>query len=389
MKQKDVFKKIGGILQELNEQYEYLETVSDNLNDLELELFVANAHFLTDHIEILCKLNLQNRPKRATVDKPETNSYQQKFFEPVVQQMKPGAEGKGLKPNIPQAKPVAVEVTNKQPEPEIPVEKPIEKPAEKEKKKEEPVEPKFDFSANKPEEHPEPKFDFSDDTPKDSYSFIREEPDTIRHELILDEAETWEDEDEPGQKEVEEIKAEEEKVEEEAPAAAEEQPAVIEQPVAEEQKEEPAQAEELEALPEATAQTEEVKAEEPPVEAVAKEKATDKTEETKDENEVVTRNQKISAQLGDKPLSKTDQLGIKPISDIKLAITLNDKLLYVKDLFNGYNLAYSEAIEILNRFNTFEEAQRFLRANYVTKNNWEGKQATADKFYALLRRRYA
>jgi CTP:phosphocholine cytidylyltransferase-like protein len=88
-------------------------------------------------------------------------------------------------------------------------------------------------------------------------------------------------------------------------------------------------------------------------------------------------------------ISKTEQLSIKPISDIKLAITLNDKLLYVKDLFNGYNLAYSEAVEILNRFNTFEEAQRFLKTNYVTKNNWEGKQATADKFYALLKRRYA
>src|ERR1700754_507511 len=96
MKQKEVFKKIGGIIQELSEQYEYLQTVSDNLNDLELELFVANAHFLTDHIEILCKLNLQNKPKRAANDKAEV-TYEQKFFEPVVQQMKPGAEVKETK----------------------------------------------------------------------------------------------------------------------------------------------------------------------------------------------------------------------------------------------------------------------------------------------------
>jgi len=63
-------------------------------------------------------------------------------------------------------------------------------------------------------------------------------------------------------------------------------------------------------------------------------------------------------------------------------------LLYVKDLFNGYSMAYSEAIEILNRFNKFEEADNFLKNNYVKKNNWESKQATADKFYTLLRRRY-
>ena len=389
MKQKDVFKKIGGILQELSEQYEYLETVSDNLNDLELELFVANAHFLTDHIEILCKLNLQNRPKRPAIDKPEANTYQQKFFEPVVQQMKPGADVKGVKPNATQAKPVAVEVANKQPETETPVEQPIDKPVEKEQKQEEPAAPKFDFPA-KSEDRSEPKFDFSSDTPKDSFSFIREEPETIRHELILDEAETWEDENEPEQEEVKKVKAENGKeFEKEAPAVIEDQPAAGEQPVIEDQGQEPASVEETKLLPESTEQTEEeVKAEEPVSEAAAEEKPADDTE-AKDDTEVVTRNQKISAQMGDKPLSKTDQLGIKPISDIKLAITLNDKLLYVKDLFNGYNLAYSEAIEILNRFNTFEEAQRFLRANYVTKNNWEGKQATADKFYALLRRRYA
>ena len=53
MKQMDVFKKIGGILKELNDQYDYLAADPSELNELELELFVANAHFLKDHAEIL------------------------------------------------------------------------------------------------------------------------------------------------------------------------------------------------------------------------------------------------------------------------------------------------------------------------------------------------
>ena len=64
MKQKEVFKKIGGIIQELNDQYEYLETVNEDLNELELELFAANAHFLVDHIEVLCKLTLQSQAEK-------------------------------------------------------------------------------------------------------------------------------------------------------------------------------------------------------------------------------------------------------------------------------------------------------------------------------------
>ncbi|MDB5288340.1 MAG: hypothetical protein JWR05_3289, partial [Mucilaginibacter sp.] len=36
MKQPEVFKKIGGIIQEIQEQYEYLQASAENLNDLEL-----------------------------------------------------------------------------------------------------------------------------------------------------------------------------------------------------------------------------------------------------------------------------------------------------------------------------------------------------------------
>ena len=103
-------------------------------------------------------------------------------------------------------------------------------------------------------------------------------------------------------------------------------------------------------------------------------------------SEPLTINQRMSAQLNKGGV--TDQPAGQPVSDLKHAISLNDKLLYIKDLFNGYNLAYSEAIEILNRFSSFEDAERFLTKNYVAKNNWEGKADTAAKLYAVLKRRY-
>jgi len=316
MKQKEVFKKIGGIIQELNDQYEYLKTVEGNLNDLELELFVANAHFLTDHIEILCKLNLQNIAVKQPAAKQETNR-EQKYFEPVVQQMKHG---------------------NSEPE---------EKPA---KQTEKPAEPTAEKD-NRQDDKPVPHIDLSDAAPVDTYSVVMEEPETIRHELVLDEAENWDEE--------------EETIENDRLKTAKK--TKVNTPEPKEQLNGSAEAKEVKH------------------DAEKKEDAAAKTTD----DEVLTINQKMSTQLGEKAMSKTEQLSIKPISDIKLAITLNDKLLYVKDLFNGYNLAYSEAIEILNRFNTFEEAMRFLKTNYVTKNNWDSKPATTEKFYALLKRRYA
>ena len=57
MNKKEIFKKVGGIISELNEQFEYLSQNPDNLNELELELFAASSNFLSEHISILLKLN--------------------------------------------------------------------------------------------------------------------------------------------------------------------------------------------------------------------------------------------------------------------------------------------------------------------------------------------
>lgn len=398
MKQQEVFKKIGVIIQEINEQYEYLQGAVDNLNDLELELFVANTHFLKDHAEILRKLN-------AIKSQPITKSTIQnepKWFEPMVQPAKPaGAPFKADPPKSVINDSIKFEIV--QPETELQFEKP---------------EPVID--------EPAPAINLSNNTPGETFSFEREEAETIRHELILDEADNFEDEEE-GQSqdeelltpvaeieeeaeslmpeaespEIEEINVEPEpEVAEEEPEpvmeetpVAEESPAIEEvpdaEPVAEEPEPEPEIEEEEALLAEPTLFDEPKKKGKKALAESMEDIQVDNLKPKKEEEPVLTLNQRLSAQKKEvKPATAAVEV-IEPLSDIKTAITLNDKLLFVKDLFKGYNLAYTEAIEIVNRFSNFEEADRFLKNNYVTKNNWEGKKETSDKFYALLKRRYA
>ena len=101
-------------------------------------------------------------------------------------------------------------------------------------------------------------------------------------------------------------------------------------------------------------------------------------------------NEMMSAQrkTGANPLFAARRGDGERVTDIKSAISLNDKLLFIKDLFNGYSLAYSEAIELLNRYDDFASAEAFLQANYAEKNNWAGKQTTVDKLYAVMRKRF-
>lgn len=288
MKQQDVFKKIGVIIKELNDQYNYLVENQEELNDLELELFVANAHFLADHSEVLRKLSASKPepPKPAPVSEP-------RFFEPVVQQAPP---------------PSPVEV--------IPV---------KQERADTPV----------------PHIDLRGDDTGTDYSYIRQEPEVIRHELNLDNI--------PDQ--------------EEEPVAE-----IVQRPIEVPQYE----AAKIEAM-------------QPPIQEPIKTEARIADEK----EELLTINQRISAQLNATASRNAEHVSAQPISDLKQAITLNDKLLYIKDLFNGYNLAYSEAIDILNRFNSFDEADNFLKTSYAVKNHWESKETTVEKFYNLLRRRYS
>ncbi|MGN6180749.1 MAG: hypothetical protein ACTHNW_16320 [Mucilaginibacter sp.] len=320
MKQQEVFKKIGGIIKELSDQYEYLKTADEPLNDLELELFLANSNFLTDHMLILSKLNAQ-----AAAAKKEAER-EMKKPEPEPEQPK-----KVLPPELPKhtEEPRYFEPLVQSPPILLPVD--------------DIVVPEIRL-----EENVQPEPEIIDITEIHPVNY--EESGTIRHELIIDEADLDDEDDilpEPAVKEkTAEVKPEPEPI----PVIAKEEPV----PVKEE------------------------KPEPKPAPQPAKEPV---------KEEVQTINERMSARFSERN-GMADHLNTQPISDLKAAINLNDKLLYVKDLFNGYSLAYSEAIEILNRFSSFDEADLFLKKNYVAKNNWEGKPETTAKFYEILKRRY-
>lgn len=325
MKQQEVFKKIGVIIKELSDQYEYLKTIDGQLNELELELFIANSHFLTDHVVILTKLNSQLSPTLKPVE----------------------------------AKPPIVE--DKQPEPEP---EPVEEPSIPEPKYFEPLvqsvtQPvKNDSIATEDDNQPVPQIHPEANSDEDDYSFIKQGPETIRHELIMDEADLVDEEDETYENELSDEPFAEEVIE--AP------PAVAK----------PVEIEKIEEL-------------KPTITPQYVTKPALQTVKHTAKEDVLTINEKMSSQLAGKTGNITEQVSAKKIDDLKQAINLNDKMLYVKDLFNGYSLAYSEAIEILNRFNSFDEADTFLKKNYVVKNTWESKPETTEKFYSLLKRRYA
>jgi hypothetical protein len=311
MNQQEILKKIGQIIQELNDQQQYLSKTS-KINDLELELFIANADFLIDHIEVLKKLGAQNEL-------------------------------------------VALEVAPA----EVQI---IEVIATEESLAEEPED--MEELAEIVEVAEQPLFDFSFEEESEEQVFEFEKPMAI--EEVFDRVLSEEEKEILLSKTVVAVADEVEKEDLVSPAEEEvgPEPFLITQEEIEE-----------------TEITLEVVKEEIPIVMEEVEPAIIEVPESK-----MTLNELLSSKAGN--ANAVSNFANSGTTDLKTVISLNDKMIFIKDLFNGYNLAYSEAIEILNRFEAFEAADHFLLKNYAQKNNWENKQEVVDRFYEYIHRKF-
>lgn len=82
-----------------------------------------------------------------------------------------------------------------------------------------------------------------------------------------------------------------------------------------------------------------------------------------------------------------DKLKQSPISDLKQAIGINLKYLFMNDLFEGENTHYNEAVDVLNSFGSSEEANNKL-SELRQQYNWDDENTSVIRFTELVERRY-
>lgn len=330
---REVLNKIGDLLVEINEEYASIEQREEQQDIIELSLLVAKAKYLTAHLEVLT--HLSSKPVAPAVDTADT---EETVFTPA------SVEDEEI-----DDQPVYEEIVEAEPMVE-----------------EELVADSTEGSSDDVIEEVEEK---DTDTQRVGNGIDEEEIPATEEENSLDKYTEVEGESEPQDWEREEEENFDNEEDEDRPSDASVQEVASNRPQSEV------------VVSQVIEEEREVTVSEPePTEP----------EETKPTrpltlNEVIQQQKKAGLTNASQfsTSTKTDQ-----ILDLKSGVSLNDKLLFIKDLFNGYSLAYTEAIELLNRFDSFEEADAFLQANYAMKNNWHGKPQTVDKLYAILRKKY-
>lgn len=94
---------------------------------------------------------------------------------------------------------------------------------------------------------------------------------------------------------------------------------------------------------------------------------------------------RLNSQVEDK--SVASNLMHKPLADIKAAIGINEKFLFINELFGGSMQEYTQAIQELNQARSLEEALEIFD-NYATRYKWNPRLPGVIKLKELVQRRY-
>jgi hypothetical protein len=98
-------------------------------------------------------------------------------------------------------------------------------------------------------------------------------------------------------------------------------------------------------------------------------------------------------ELNEKLKEQTREIAQKlqevPIRDLRKAIGINDRYLYINDLFNGDEAMFERSVKTLNQFSILPEAEFWMQRELRIKLGWKEDNTLVQQFVQLVRRRFS
>ncbi|MDB5253730.1 MAG: hypothetical protein JWP27_2899 [Flaviaesturariibacter sp.] len=99
------------------------------------------------------------------------------------------------------------------------------------------------------------------------------------------------------------------------------------------------------------------------------------------------------ASLNDKLKADKTELGqalkTEPIRDLRKGIGVNDRFLFISELFRGDEPMYESSIRTINAFHILPEAEYWINRELKVKLGWNDTNETVQHFYGVVRRRFS
>ena len=93
-----------------------------------------------------------------------------------------------------------------------------------------------------------------------------------------------------------------------------------------------------------------------------------------------------------KPGGKTElgtTLKGSPVRELRKAIGVNDRFLFINELFRGDEPMYERSIKTINNFRILPEAQYWMERELKIKLGWDDARDIVQHFYQLVSRRFS
>jgi hypothetical protein len=78
-----------------------------------------------------------------------------------------------------------------------------------------------------------------------------------------------------------------------------------------------------------------------------------------------------------------------PVKDLRKAVGINDRFLFINELFRGDESMYERSIKTINSFNIYPEAEYWISRELKVKLGWNNDNATVQHFDQLVKRRFS
>lgn len=81
--------------------------------------------------------------------------------------------------------------------------------------------------------------------------------------------------------------------------------------------------------------------------------------------------------------------GRNSIKDLHKAITAQDRIAFVRELFRGDETMFERSIKTINNFSSLTEAEYWIERELKTKNGWMTSHPVTSQFEQLVKRRFS
>ena len=109
----------------------------------------------------------------------------------------------------------------------------------------------------------------------------------------------------------------------------------------------------------------------------------------KEVNETVAQQESLNDRLKENRTEVMHALKDTPIKDLRKGIGINDRFVFINELFRGDEPMYERSIKTINSFNIYQEAEYWMNRELKIKLGWDDTRETVKHFYQLVKRRFS